>query len=258
MSNSSSPEPEDKRYDPTGLVDRFRSVNGLSDQDRIALLDYLVISTNKQLISAQQEIATLRQRLDEEIKKRLEAEQRQTLDHLTGVPNRKGFTKELEEALDTEKRYAREGSPQPSKGVVLMMIDLNKFKPINDNYGHAAGDAALILFTQTIQKMIRPGDTIARLGGDEFAIILPHANTQDAARHIEMIQKAIKSLDLDYQGHKINFGGTAIAHDCDLTKGYHENYVAADEILTAEKEKGRQAPAPALVPAPAPVPPTHH
>lgn len=257
MSNTGSPDSEDSRSDPTGLLERFRSVNGMSDQDRIALLDFLVISTNRQLLAAQQENAHLRERLDEEIQKRVEAEHRQTIDHLTGIPNRKGFTKELEEALSVEKRYAREGSPEPSKGVTLLMIDLNKFKPINDNYGHAAGDAALILFTQKIQQMIRPGDTVARLGGDEFALILPHTNTQDAAHRIAMIQKSIQSLELDYEGHKINFGGTAVAYDCDLTKGYQENYVAADERLTVEKEKGRRTAA-VPVPAPAPPPPTHH
>lgn len=92
-------------------------------------------------------------------------------DPLTGVANRNQFELCIEEALDVAKIN--------NKSVGLMLIDLNKFKPVNDTYGHQVGD---ILLQQVAARMVdasRQTDTVARLGGDEFAIILNHLDTPE-------------------------------------------------------------------------------
>ncbi len=86
-------------------------------------------------------------------------------DHLTGLLNRRAF---LENALKLCARQA-----ERSKPVTLMMFDLDHFKSINDRFGHAVGDEALRVFSDTIRKSMRTSDVIGRLGGEEFAAIVP-------------------------------------------------------------------------------------
>lgn len=84
-------------------------------------------------------------------------------DALTGLPNRAVLFPRLDDLL----RQARLGGTQ----VGLMYLDLNGFKPVNDTYGHAAGDAVLVEVARRLSDVVRPGDTVARLGGDEFAVL---------------------------------------------------------------------------------------
>jgi diguanylate cyclase (GGDEF)-like protein len=99
-----------------------------------------------------------------------------TTDALTGLPNRTLFNDRLNQAIAAA---ARDGQKQ----VVLMLMDLNHFKEINDTLGHSAGDEVLTLVAQRLSGILRDTDTLARLGGDEFALVLPdvtHArNTAD-------------------------------------------------------------------------------
>lgn len=86
-------------------------------------------------------------------------------DSLTGLPNRGYFEKRLESSFNQAKN---------SIPVALLFIDNDRFKQINDNYGHAAGDRVLTEMSRRLQSRLRQKDFVARLGGDEFAVILPH------------------------------------------------------------------------------------
>jgi diguanylate cyclase (GGDEF)-like protein len=86
-------------------------------------------------------------------------------DSLTGLPNRMLFN----DRLGQEIRLARRETGQ----FALLYLDLDKFKPINDTFGHAAGDQLLRGVGRRIRAQVRESDTVARLGGDEFAVILP-------------------------------------------------------------------------------------
>jgi diguanylate cyclase len=92
-------------------------------------------------------------------------------DPLTGIPNRAAFDKALDRTIRIVKRQKKEDVENPDKYVVIY-FDLNKFKPINDELGHAAGDAAIIAFAQKLQSTVRANEDCARLGGDEFAVII--------------------------------------------------------------------------------------
>ncbi len=93
-------------------------------------------------------------------------------DVLTGLPNRALFAERLDRALERNRR-------RPELYYALLMIDLDKFKAINDSFGHAAGDQLLIQVGKRLSSSIRAMDTVARLGGDEFAVILEEFTSQE-------------------------------------------------------------------------------
>lgn len=103
-------------------------------------------------------------------------------DMLTNLPNRRQCADELERAIASARRNDRR--------VAILHIDLDKFKAINDTFGHAVGDAVLVTAARRFERSIRRGDTIARLGGDEFVIIAPiEAEPTEAARIATRILK---------------------------------------------------------------------
>ncbi len=112
-------------------------------------------------------------------------------DALTGLPNRALFDDRMEQALNAARRdHAR---------LALMFIDLDKFKPINDTLGHAAGDFVLKEVATRIGSAIREADTAARIGGDEFVVVLRNIQKQEDALAIaEKIRQAInRPVDMD-------------------------------------------------------------
>lgn len=104
-------------------------------------------------------------------------------DPLTGLANRSLFRDTLEQVVD---RAVASRSP-----AALLFVDLDRFKSVNDCFGHGAGDLLLRLVAQRLQRLVRPGTTIARLGGDEFAILLDRASADDAARLAQAIVAAM-------------------------------------------------------------------
>ena len=114
--------------------------------------------------------------LKREIRKRKEAEEKlrilATTDVLTGIPNRYKIESELDRMLQLYARYKR--------AFCVMFMDLDDFKKINDNFGHDAGDATLVEFTELVKSCLRGSDFFGRWGGEEFLIILPEANREKA------------------------------------------------------------------------------
>ncbi|HZQ38235.1 MAG TPA: diguanylate cyclase, partial [Dehalococcoidia bacterium] len=118
-------------------------------------------------------------------RRRAEQLERQALtDSLTGLPNRRLVDDRLQQAIFVAQR--NRGS------LALLFIDLNRFKTVNDTYGHAAGDQLLQEVSGRLQESLRQTDTVARLGGDEFTAILPGARPPGAAAAAE---KILTSLD---------------------------------------------------------------
>ena len=95
-------------------------------------------------------------------------------DALSGLLNRAGFEKYLERALSEGR----------GPSLALLYIDLDRFKPVNDQHGHAVGDQVLQAFAERMRKIVRPTDAVARLGGDEFAIVLLGVNDRTIARTV--------------------------------------------------------------------------
>jgi diguanylate cyclase (GGDEF)-like protein len=112
-------------------------------------------------------------------------------DGLTGLANRILLTDRFRFAVERAKRSAQ--------SFALLMIDLNDFKSINDNYGHAAGDAVLITMARRLVGAVRASDTVARLGGDEFVLIIESFEDMGELRHIgqKLIDTLSHSIALD-------------------------------------------------------------
>lgn len=117
-------------------------------------------------------------------------------DFLTGLANRFHF----EASLKRETALSRQNKSK----LALLLLDLDKFKDINDNFGHAAGDAVLRGFAGFLQKNVRSTDVVARYGGDEFAILLPDSDAENSmalARRI--VQQAANNI-FEYEGRLLN------------------------------------------------------
>ena len=118
-----------------------------------------------------------------------------TTDPLTQVGNRKGFMDDLDKML--------EAGEQKQLPLVLMMIDADNFKLLNDEYGHLAGDKVLYFLAQSIKSMIRGGDRVYRFGGEEFAVILNRCDPDQVFEIADKIRTRIEQSHLIYSGKTI-------------------------------------------------------
>jgi diguanylate cyclase (GGDEF)-like protein len=107
-------------------------------------------------------------------------------DVLTSVANRYRLEKVLPQACERAQRFR-----QP---LALIAMDIDDFKTINDHYGHALGDAALVQVVESVKRCVREGDLLARWGGDEFIVILPDTSLADARLVAEKIRHGLGSL----------------------------------------------------------------
>jgi len=156
-----------------------------------------------------------------------------TTDPLTKLQNRRAFFEEGEKAVFTVQRYKTDLS--------IILIDIDYFKKVNDNYGHHVGDLALIRVAKLLKSMIRHVDIAARIGGEEFCIMLPGTNRLGAAVLAERIRKIVMDDII-----KTDKGDLSITISAGLVTAASENYekfddllIIADRRLYMAKENGR-------------------
>ncbi|WP_070971858.1 diguanylate cyclase [Vibrio sonorensis] len=127
------------------------------------------------------------------------ANERSLHDELTGIPNRRYFMYTLEHQFESVAKQERDES------FAILNIDLDKFKQINDQYGHAAGDKVLIACAERIKGVLRTSDVVSRIGGDEFLVLLPRISHVDDVDLINIeIQKALCHTPVIYDQHLIH------------------------------------------------------
>lgn len=168
--------------------------------------------------------------------KNKELERLSSLDGLTGIPNRRIFDETLEREW---KRAVRDKSP-----LGLLLIDIDYFKPFNDNYGHQGGDDCLKQVAAALRvNLKRGGDMVARYGGEEFVVILPATDIQGAAAIAKGLCEAISEMNLPHAHSKAADHVTiSIGVASALPKGDERPshlISLADEALYAAKERGR-------------------
>ena len=155
-----------------------------------------------------------------------------TTDALTNVFNRRHF---MEQALTEQKRCQREGF-----GYALLMLDLDSFKDINDNHGHACGDKVLTAIAKTIKLELRDYDLLGRIGGEEFAILLPNTTHSSALSISERIRCSIENLHIESDGRSVKTTvSIGVALDNNAGKNLDEMLLIADKFLYHAKENGR-------------------
>jgi diguanylate cyclase (GGDEF)-like protein len=151
--------------------------DALADRHRLDA-EELTPAVRAALERQEQEIARLHARLEA-------AEALADQDPLTPVLNRRAFERELARAIASAERY---GEP-----LSLVFFDLNRFKDVNDLFGHAAGDAALQHVAGTLFASLRTSDIVGRMGGDEFAAVLTRATAPDAAKRAAQLAAMIEA-----------------------------------------------------------------
>ena len=152
-------------------------------------------------------------------------------DALTGLPNRQLFDSRLATAL-------RGTDPN----VAVLLVDLDRFKIVNDTLGHPIGDALLLLVAKRLRSMVRTGDVVARLGGDEFALVIRSSASGEGP--VGLARRIVDVLGRPYliEGHLVNIGASVgIAFALQDAKEPHQLVRCADLALYAAKSAGRCA-----------------
>src|SRR6201990_343733 len=121
-------------------------------------------------------------------------------DFLLDILNRRGFERELARSIAFIKRY--------SASAALLVLDVDRLKPINDAFGHAAGDKVLKAIAKTLASHVRASDVIGRLGGDEFAMLLWNLSETDARAKAAALEQAVDALRFSFGGGAVKTGAS--------------------------------------------------
>jgi diguanylate cyclase (GGDEF)-like protein len=177
------------------------------------------------------EVARLREKLIRAEWTAAELEERADADSMLDVLNRRGFERELARSIAFVKRY---GTP-----AVLMYIDLDGFKTINDRYGHAAGDALLKAVVADLVHNLRASDVVGRLGGDEFGAVLWNTQPSQAAAKAESLELLVARVAVEYEGLTLSCGASAGVVALDPASSPAAMIGAADKAMYARKRERR-------------------
>lgn len=154
------------------------------------------------------------------------------IDPLTGILNRRALNDEAGKEIARVKRN--------NKPFSILLFDIDRFKSINDNFGHKVGDAALIALSHYVQGRMRQQDVFARYGGEEFLLLLPETPKSDALRVAERTRAEVEILDIPIEKGNLritaSFGVGTFGED---GKDWHELLVYTDQAMYQAKESGR-------------------
>src|ERR1700733_171505 len=153
------------------------------------------------LTEAQSTVHRLRTELARALKRIDELQAHADTDFLLDILNRRGFARELSRSVAYIKRYHASGA--------LIVLDVDRLKPINDAFGHAAGDEVLKAVVGTLLEQVRSSDVIGRLGGDEFALLLWNLSESDARAKAALLEQAVDRLSFQFGGQAVTAGVSA-------------------------------------------------
>lgn len=183
--------------------------------------------------------AAIERDITEEIEAKAELQRLAAADPLTGLLNRRVFIESLSEELQRARRY---GHP-----LSLILLDIDRFKTINDTFGHQIGDETLKAIAHTLAKTARSVDRTGRIGGEEFALVLPETGVLDAAQFAERLRDRIAACTVLADGQKIavtaslGVAGLSNAEEtCESILGradramYHAKDAGRDRVVLAQ------------------------
>ncbi|HNQ92475.1 MAG TPA: GGDEF domain-containing protein [Alphaproteobacteria bacterium] len=182
----------------------------------------LLSQIQSELDQSRRQIRTLKKQISK-------LEETATTDMLTGLKNRRGF----EQAFDAELDRVRRGN---SSGGILLIIDMDNFKGINDTHGHAAGDACLKLVGQVLSLEIRDMDTAARLGGDEFVVLMADTAADAMLSRIQSLIWKLNNLSLIWDGEEVRISASIGMKPYSKNNRAAEIFAAADHAMYANKQ----------------------
>jgi len=190
----------------------------------------------KHIMHLQQQQETLEHLVSERTSALQQAKERAEMlartDVLTGALNRRAFFEHGERELERAIRY--------KTPLAVMMIDLDLFKQVNDNHGHATGDAVLVAVIDTLRGLIRNVDTIGRIGGEEFAALMPQADLESATELAQRLRVALEAQGIAVGDLIINVTASFGIAVIDVgNESLDESLIRADAALYRAKANGR-------------------
>jgi diguanylate cyclase (GGDEF)-like protein len=188
-------------------------------------LELLVDERTRDLISKNKQLEV---EIFERRKVEAELEYQASIDPLTSIINRRKFNETLSYELKREERYRN--------GLSLIICDLDRFKNINDEFGHDGGDQALIAFTRLISNAIRKSDVFARWGGEEFVILLPGTELEEAMKIASKLRLITEASMIPHVGRITTSFGVSEFQQGDSEESLIKR---ADMALFKAKENGR-------------------
>jgi len=190
----------------------------------------LVLLFNCYTVYQQVVLNRLRQQMSQQIESLANVESLATevyklaaLDQLTGLYNRRSAEKRLEEEISRAIRHSRP--------LTLLLIDIDNLKEINNTYGHAAGDVALMQFGERLRRAVRGSDQAARIGGDEFMVVLPECPSGQVTHVIQRLRGMI----VEFDSVKIPVNFSAGCKDYSPGETALEFIRRVDQVLLADK-----------------------
>ncbi len=191
------------------------------DGERFTQHDIAVLELFRQLIGASIGNVKLFEKTQKQAK----------TDGLTGMLNHRTFYEQLESELRRSQRYGGK--------ISIIMADVDNFKPVNDNYGHRAGDMAIKQISRRLSACIRQIDIAARYGGDEFAVILPNTSLADAVTVAERMVHMVGETPILWEGHEIALSLSVGVGQFDGASYIGDVTKATDAALYAAKQAGK-------------------
>jgi diguanylate cyclase (GGDEF)-like protein len=151
-----------------------------------------------------------------------------TMDVLTNISNRRGFMMLAQYSLHLSSRHKTTAS--------LVFMDLDKFKPINDTFGHAEGDRSLTTFAEHMKNTCRDSDILARLGGDEFVMLLTNTSKKDAENVVDKLRQSIEIYNQEAKrGYDIAFSHGIVEFDPEKHSTIEAMLADGDSLMYALK-----------------------
>lgn len=158
--------------------------------------------------------------------------ERQALfDALTNLPNRCGIQKFIDHEINRAKRQQEQ--------LTLILCDIDRFKQVNDNYGHDGGDIALKHVADLFKEVIREQDGVARWGGEEFLFVLPTTNERNGVVLAEKIRETLQATPVQIKNTSLTITASFGVAQIQLENGVNNALSLADKALYRAKEKGR-------------------
>jgi len=155
------------------------------------------------------------------------------VDCVAPIPNRRAFLRRLSWAINMYQRYSH-----PS---TLLYFDINDFKSINDEHGHAAGDLAILHISHLLSSVMRESDFLARIGGDEFAIIMYYASEEAAKKRGELINQKLKTTPFMFAGKQIHLSTAYGTYTVKNGDDAESCIAAADMSMYVDKRRNKLA-----------------
>ncbi|HVA48517.1 MAG TPA: GGDEF domain-containing protein [Pirellulales bacterium] len=187
-----------------------------------------ILDSNQKL---EEDLTFARCRMEEQAEELDRTRREAHTDALSGVANRKAFDDKLKLLFGYHRR--------DGIAFALMLADLDRFKWINDTYGHQAGDRVIAQLGRLLSELVREGDFVARFGGDEFAVLLPHCDAETALKVADRIRLAATRANFGVSSEQTAVTvsvGVALARHGDTAESLFKR---ADEALYSSKKGGR-------------------